>query len=440
MSKDTKAGGWSIKQIFYSLRDAVSLRHFYRDPNNRDITREPIGGGSARGDASPRIDRALQLSTVWSCVRLISGTISTLPLFMYERAEKNGRTVRVVAREHPLFTLLHDSPNADMTPVEFWEAIAVGLLTWGNAYVLKTRSGGRLVALDPLNPAEVTVVRSLDGDVRYVHADARGRREYTEAEVWHIKGFGSDGLIGLSPIGMGWRSMLGAANVEQAASRVFGGNMRPSGVVTIEEILNTDQRGMMKEVIEKGVFGNDQMGYVHLLEGGAKFQQLTINPVDAQMAETLARSVEDICRWFQVPPSMIGHGTAVSNWGTGREQINLGFKQYVLEQYTKRIEKSINKHLLTPAERKRYYAEYSFEGMLRADSAGRSAFYSTALQNGWMTRNEVRELENWEAVDGADDLTCQSNLVPVKLLGKSPAASTPPEPEETENDDPDQVD
>lgn len=421
MSEKKKTGSLSLKAIYFSIRDALAYRQLDRDPGNRDISRSDY---PSRSDATPRIDRALQLSTVWSCVRLISGTISSLPIFIYERTTTNGRDTRRVAREHPLYALLHDSPNADMTAVEFWEAILVGLLTWGNAYVLKSYgTGRRLVALDPLNPALMTVMRTLDGAVTYIYADPRGRKEYTEREIWHIKGFGSDGLIGYSPIGMGWRSMIGAANVEDASSKTFSSDMRPSGVVSINEILDKDQRGQMKKAIIDGVFSDPGMGKLHLLEGGAKYQAMGINPVDAQMAEILNRSVEDLCRWYQVPPSMIGHGTAVSNWGTGREQINLGFKQYVLDQYTTRIEQSIAKNLLTPAERLRYYAEYSFESLLRSDSAGRAAFYNAALNGGWLNVNEVRALDNWGPVAGGDIYRVQSNMVPLTMLGKITATT-----------------
>jgi HK97 family phage portal protein len=324
-----------------------------------------------------------------------------------------------------------------MTAVEFWECVAVGLLTWGNAYVLKARgAGGKLVALDPLNPALVTVSRTRSGTRVYLYADQGGQKQYTEDEIWHIKGFGTDGLSGLSPIGMGWRSMMGAANAETAASNLFGGSMRPSGVVSIPEILTPEQRDQMQGVITNGVFGNSELGRQFLLEGGAKYQQLTINPIDAQMTEQLARSVEDVCRWFQVPPSMIGHGTAVSNWGTGREQINLGYLQHVLDPYLQRIRQSIAKNLLTAAERRRYYAEHSLEGLLRADSAGRAAFYSTMVQNGIYTSNFCRALENLPPMDGGDELRCQSNLVPVKLLGKitTAASKEPTETEETDDD------
>jgi len=415
MSDKKKTAGLSLKSIYFSIRDALAYRQLDRDPGNRDVTR---GDYHSASDATPRIDRALQLSTIWSCVRLISGTISTQPLFLYERTETDGRDTRRIAREHSLYYLLHDSPNADMTAVEFWECVVVGLLTWGNSYVLKSYSGSRLVALDPLNPALMSVRRTLDGDVTYIYADPRGQKEYTEREIWHIKGFGSDGLIGYSPIGMGWRSVLSASNVENASAKTFGKDLRPSGVVSITEILKADQRKQMQEAIVDGVFGNMEIGKLHLLEGGAKYQQIGINPVDAQMAETLSRSVEDLCRWYQVPPSMIGHGTAVSNWGTGREQINLGFKQYVLDPYLTRIEQSIAKNLLTAAERKKYYAEFNLESLLRADSSGRANFYDKMIKGGIYTPNFCRALENEPPLPGGDRLYMQSNMIPLEMVGE----------------------
>lgn len=415
MTKQTKTRSLSLKAIYFSIRDALAYRQLDRDPGNRDVTRADY---HSAGESTPRIDRALQLSTIWSCVRLISGTISTQPLFLYERTVTDGRDTRRIAREHPLYFLLHDSPNADMTAVEFWECVTVGLLTWGNSYVLKAFSGSKIVSLDPLNPALMTVRRTLDGDVTYIYADPRGQKEYTEREIWHIKGFGSDGLIGYSPIGMGWRSVISASNVENASSTTFGSNMRPSGVVSIAEILKPDQRQQLQDVITKGVFSSEKMGTLQLLEGGATYQQLTINPVDAQMVEQLSRSVEDLCRWYQVPPSMIGHGTAVSNWGTGREQINLGFKQYVLDPYLTRIEQSIAKHLLTPAERKKYYAEFNLESLLRADSAGRASFYDKMIKGGIYTPNFCRSLENEPPLPGGDKLYMQSNMIPLEMVGQ----------------------
>ena len=407
------AAGLALKSTFFSIRDAVAYRGL-RDPN-KDVT---INHGDVR-HGTPGVNAALQLSVVWSCVRLIAETIATLPLITYERKTVNGREIRVVAREHPLYALLHDSPNADMTAVEFWEAVVSQICLWGNAYCLKSFNGiGKLIALDPLNPALMAVRRTLDGAVTYVYADPRGQREYNESEIWHIKGFGTDGLMGLSPITVGWRSMCGATAVENASANTFTNNMRTQAVVSVKEILSIEQRAQMKTKVLGAVFGNASTGQLQLLEGGAEYKQLSMNPNDAQMLETRTFSVEDMCRWFGMPPSMIGHGTAVSNWGTGREQINQNFIDYVLRAYMRRIEQGVWKSLLSPAERTRVFSEYSVEGLLRGDSAARAAFYATMTQNGIYTRNFCRSLENLEPLDGGDELTVQSNLIPLSLLGK----------------------
>ena len=412
-SKAAAASGLALKSVYFSVRDAIAYRGV-RDAN-KDVT---INYGDLRNGA-PAVNAALQLSVVWSCVRLIAETIATLPLITYERKVVDGREVRVVAREHPLYYLLHDSPNADMTAVEFWEAVVSQICLWGNAYCLKTYAGaGRIVALDPLNPALMTACRTLDGSVRYLYADPRGQKEFTEDEIWHIKGFGTDGLMGISPITAGWRSMTGATAAENASANTFGKGMRMSGVLTMAEYLSPKQREDAKGKVMGAVFGDDRTGNMLLLEGTTSFQQLSMNPADAQMLETRSFSVEDLCRWFGMPPSMIGHGSAVSNWGTGREQINLNLIQYVLRAYMVRIEQGIKKSLMNPGERARFFAEYSVEGLLRGDSVTRFQVYATATQNGLKTRNECRALENDPPLDGGDELTVQSNLVPLTLLGK----------------------
>jgi HK97 family phage portal protein len=408
----------AVKGIFFSIRDALAYRHAVHDPY-KNITTSHTRNEPRFGPGTPHIDYALSLSTVWSCIRLIAETIATLPLITYEEKLVNGRIVRVPAKDFALYGLLHDSPNSEMTAVDFWTAVMFGLLGWGNAYVLKSYGSlGRLVALDPLNPALMTVRRLRDGSVQYLYADPTGPKEYTSKEVWHIKAFGSDGLMGISPIGMGWRSVSGATAAENASADMFTNDMRVSAVLTHKDFLKPEQREQLKTKWIGDVFGDSRTGQMMLIEGATEFKQLSINPVDAQMLETRSYSVEDLCRWFGVPPSMVGHGTAVSNWGTGREQQNLGFLQYVLRAYMVRIEQGIKKSLMTPAERLRYLSEFSVEGLLRADSATRYATYATQVQNGLKTRNECRALENDPPMDGGDELTVQVNLTPLKLLGK----------------------
>lgn len=424
-----KASGFSLKAIYGSIRAALSFRELDRDPGNRDITR----GDYPDTDCTPKVDRALQLSTVWACVRLISNSIAAMPLFIYERTETGGRETRRIARDHPLYSVLHDSPNADQTAFEFRRLVSWRLSLWGNFYALKGKSRGEIKTLDPLDPWLMTVRRNQYGEREYVYADPTGQKVYGEDEVWHLMGPSEDGLTGLSPIGVGWRSLARARNVNDASLRLFGGAMRPSGVVSIDEILDATQREQMKSKLIDGVFGDPSIGKLHLLEGGAKYQQLTINPVDAQMMEQLNASVEDICRWFGMPPSKIGHGTAVSNWGTGREQQNLGFLQEVLDPDLMMIEQSIAKWLMNPVERLTYFAEFGRESRLRMDSSSRANYYDKMIKAGVYTPNFCRALENLEPLPGGDQLFMQSAMLPLDKLGQvTPGTQTDTIPQEND--------
>lgn len=379
----------------------------YRSAVGRDV-----------GDARMSVDAAMQLSVIFAGVRLVAQTVATLPLIVYRRKNGGGREV---AYDHPLYALLHDSPNADQTAVEFWEEVITSIALRGRAYIHKAVDvNGVVFALTPLHPDRIGVPYYNTSGARvwpYNHP-TRGKLEYPDREIWVQRGY-----CGMSVIQYGARSMGAAENAERAASKLYGSDMRPTAVITRDEILNKTQRAQVKEAIEDGMMKSISGTGIRLIEGGMKYQQLSLTPEDAQLLESRQFGVEELCRWIGVPPSMIGHGTAVSNWGTGREQINLSFLQYVLNAYTERLEQGIAKWLIRPEERRRIYAEFSVEGLLRADSAGRAAFYGTAVQNGWMTRNEVRELENWPTMDDGNELTVQSNLVPLSLLGKDSANS-----------------
>lgn len=402
------------KSTFFSIGDAMAYREVTRDPGNRDITvNDPY-------NTAPRIGRALQLSTVFACVLLRANAIATMPLFLFERTVTGGIDTRRVARDQSLYRLLHDSPNADMTAFDFKRCLAIRLLTWGNFYALKTyNKAGDIISLDPLDPSLITVRPLTNGGREFLYADPRGQVRFSEDEVWHLKGFSEDGLTGMSPIAIGARSMIAAQNLANAGSKLFGDNLKPTAIITRDEILTKEQRRQIKESIADGMMATVAGGPLRLIEGGMKYQQLAINPQDAQMIEQLNASVEDLCRWFGVPPAKIGHGTSVSNWGTGREQQNLGFLQEVLDPDLVMIEQSIAKNLLRPAERIRYFAEFGRESSLRMDSGSRADFYSKMTQNGIYTRNYCRALENLEPLPGGDELTVQSNLIPMIMLGKA---------------------
>lgn len=395
----------SIVSAAYTLRDVVTFRRA-----NNITTDQP--GLAAYQDSTGAPDAALQLGVVWACIRLIAETVATLPLITY----KNVGERRLVAREHPLYSILHDSPNADMTAVEFWEAVVAQLCLRGNAYCYKTfNSLGQIISLNPLDPDKMGKPRRLPGgDIVYPY----GGKDLTEREVWHIKGFGTDGLCGISPVRAGLLSMAAARSADRAAAATFGNNLKPHAVMTMPDFLKPDQRKQMKEAIADGAFDGSPGERIRLVEGGMTYAQLSLSPEDAQLLETRTFQVEDLCRWFSVNPALVGHPGTASNFGTGREQIMLNFLQFTLRPYLVRIEQGIKKSLLTPAERIKYFAEYSVEGLLRADSKTRIEVYAQQVQNGLKTRNECRALENDPPLPGGDELTVQSNLVPVTLLGK----------------------
>jgi HK97 family phage portal protein len=366
---------------------------------------------------------ALQLAAWWACVRLLSETVATLPLFVYRMGADGSRELD---RDHALYGLLHDSPNADQTAVEFWEGQIAALCTAGNGYSEKVFSAGRLVALQPLMPDCVRVRRDPDGALVYDVTD-RGRVEsFSEDKIFHIRGFGG-GDQGLSPVAYARQTLGITVATEKAAGKAFAQGLRASGFFTAPAgaKLTPEQREQFRRTFIDPYVGGDASAKVGLLEAGFDFKPVTISLHDAELLLSRRWNVEEICRWLNVPPILIGHaGQGQTMWGSGVEQIMLGWLTLGLRPYLSRIEQAIAKRLMTPADRNaRLKAEFSVEGLLRADSASRAAFLSTMVQNGIYTRNRARALEN-EPRDPdpmADRLTVQSNLIALSKLGESGA-------------------
>lgn len=390
--------------------------------------REPEGwyspGSESHAGEGVNAQSVLGLSAAWACVNLLAGTIASLPLMVY-RTKADG--TREVARDLPLYRLLHDSPNFDQTAVDFWEFIAASLELWGNAYARKIRQGGRIVALEPIQPDLVNVRRLDNGNLEYRWSQDGRSYVLTQNDVLHIRGFGGNPLGGMSTLTFGRHAFGLASAIDKAAGNTFRNGLRPSGIMTFEQFLKAEQR----EVIEKGLIdkftGAMNAGRPMVLEGGTKWQQLTINPEDAQMLQSRGFSVEEVCRFFGVPPHMVGHTQNSTSWGTGLEQQTLGFQKFTLRRRLKRIEQAAEKQLLTPDDRAGgIVIEFNLEGLLRGDSAARSAFYQSGLQNGWMTINEVRALENMPPVEGGNVPRMQSQNVPITQAGQ-PALPPPTE-------------
>ncbi|SFY16441.1 phage portal protein, HK97 family [Azotobacter vinelandii] len=335
---------------------------------------------------------------------------------VYERKADGSRED---ARSFPLYDVVHTSPSDDMTAFQFWQAMVSSMLLWGNAYAEIRRVGDRVAALDFLLPSRIDLDCDDNGRLEYYYTPKKGaRRDINRSNMLHIPAFTLDGRIGLSAICYGVDVFGSAMSADDAANGTFKNGLLPTVAFKVDRVLQPGQREEFREYV-KTISGAMNSGKSPVLEQGITPETIGINPNDAQLLESRAFSIEEICRWFGVPPWMIGQTDKGSNWGTGLEQQMLAFLTFCISSFTNQIQQCVNKRLLTAVERQRYYAEFSLEGFLKADSAGRAAWYSTMAQNGFMTRNEGRRKENLPELPGGDILTVQSNLVPLDQLGQS---------------------
>lgn len=375
-----------------------------------------LGGQSSSGKRVT-VDNAMQLSAVWSCVRIISTSVAGLPMGVYQREADGGRKD---ARDTLLYDIVHTSPNEDMTAFQFWQAMVAAMLLRGNAFAEIMRIGNRIIALDFLLPSRVDMDLDGDGRITYWYRPRKGpRRQIERQDMLHIPAFSLDGRVGLSAIRYGADVFGAAMSADDAANGTFKNGLLPTVAFKVDRVLNPDQRDEFRDYV-KQVSGALNSGRSPVLEKGITPESIGINPVDAQLLESRGYSVEEVCRWFGVPPWMVGKTDSGSNWGTGLEQQMIAFLTFSISSITNQIQQCVNKRLLTPVERRSYYAEFSLEAFLKADSAGRSAWYSQMTQNGIMTRDECREKENLPRHGGnAGVLTVQTNLTPIDKLGES---------------------
>lgn len=355
-------------------------------------------------------DKAMHLSAVWACVRLLSESVSTLPLKIYERQPDGSRKP---ATSHPAYQVLCRRPNMEMTPSRFMLMVVASICLRGNAFVEKKMIGNRMVSLVPLLPQNMVVKRLDNGNLEYTYTEVQTQRVIPVKNLMHIRGFGLDGVCGMMPM-MAGRDVIGSAMaVEESAAKIFENGLQSSGFLSAEQALDKDQRERLRGYMQ-AFTGSKNAGKIMVLEGGLKYQNVTMNPEAAQMLESRAFSIEEICRWFRVPPFMVGHANKQSSWASSVEGMNLQFLTNTLRPLLVNIEQEISRCLLDGDED--LFAEFSVEGLLRADSAGRAAYYTTALQNGWMSRNDVRRLENMPPIEGGELYTVQLNLTPLEDL------------------------
>jgi len=370
---------------------------------------------------------ALSVSAVYACVRVLSESLASLPLDLFKYLQNKGSEKD---REHPLYRVLHDEPNPEMTSFNFRETEMSHLLTFGNAYSQIIRNyGGQVIGLYPLMPDRMEVHRDDDsGDIYYVYHvrkdDAlaglqKGDPVRLEAEdVLHIPGLGFDGLIGYSPIAM-MRDSIGASlAADEYSAKFYENGATPSGVLEHPGVLKDPKK--LRESWHAAYGGSGNAGKVAILEEGLTFKSISISPADAQLIEARKFQIEDIARIFRVPPHMIGdleHATY-----SNIEHQSLEFVKYTLGPWMVRWEQAMDRALLNDAEKRDHYIQFNAEGLLRGDLQSRNNAYAVARQNGWMSANDIRRKEGLDLIPeelGGDRYLCNGNMVDIASAGRS---------------------
>jgi HK97 family phage portal protein len=345
------------------------------------------------------IDGALQVSAVWACVELLSDNIASLPLFVYER-EPGADGHKNLARGTELWKLLHDNPNRRNTPMEFWQFMTLNFILRGNAYARVVRNAaGEAIELLPLSSDQVEVEVDSTGKVIYKYSFEGKIIVYDERSILHWKDKGN-GIYGMSRLDY-MRSSVGVAiSAQNHTEQGYRKSGRRPGVFMIDKLLTQEQREKIRKNYSGLVEGSDDDLLV--LEAGAKFEPLSLSPADLQLLDTRKFAVEDIARWFGVSSVMINDTAKTTTWGTGITELIEGFYKFRLRPMLEGLEQAIERRVLTPGQREKYTVEFSLDAILRGSFRDRLEAASTAVNNGLMTRNEYRQLENLPPKDGGD--------------------------------------
>lgn len=344
-------------------------------------------------------ETAESVSAVYACVQAISETVASLPLILYRRTDDGGRER---APEHPLYEVLHGRPNAWQSALEFREQLQSHVLLRGNAFAeIRFGYDGQVRELLPLHPDRVTVLQLESGRLAYDVADRNGRRRrMVQDEILHLKHRADNGVIGKSPIQAARETVHLARAEREHGIATFSNGTRLSGILKYPGKLNEEQRQLIRNSWNTQHAGGENSGKTAILEEGIDFTPVQMKLEDAQWIAARQFSVEEVCRLFRVPPTMVGdlrHGNYSNTLELARH-----FVVHTLRRHLVMWEQAISLALLTDRGRRLYFAEHSVEGLLRGDSTTRASFYSSGIKDGWLLRSEVRQLENLPAIEGMD--------------------------------------
>ena len=360
---------------------------------------------------------SMQMTAVYACVRILAETIADLPLHVYKYND-GGKELDY---KHPLYKLLHDEPNPEMTSFIWRETMMTHLMLWGNAYSQIIRNGkGEIIGLYPLMPDRMKVDRDDAGKLYYEYrvTDDDGKKvnknpvKLSPHDVLHIPGLGFDGLVGYSPIAMAKNAIGMSIAAEEYGAKFFSNNATPGGILEFPGVIKDHEK--VRESWRQGFGGSNNAQNIAILEQGMKFTPITISPEQAQFLETRKFQIDEIARLFRIPPHMIGdlEKSSFSNI----EQQSLEFVKYTLSPWVSRWEQSMCRSLLKPEEKGEYFIKFNVDGLLRGDYKSRMDGYAVGRQNGWMSANDIRELENMDKIpadQGGDDYLVNGNMIPI---------------------------
>lgn len=374
-------------------------------------------------------DSALQQSGVWRCVRILSETIASLPIKIYEKGTDGELNELEDAPENPIWYVLTQSPNKWQTVQEWLETFFLNLVLHGNAFNRIERSAsGKITGLIPL-PAQNMEVQSVEGVPMYIYHDPDGHVIVIAYEnMWHCKLFGN-GLIGLSPLGYAKAAIGLASASEEYSAKFFTNEGKPAGVVSTDQLLTEAQRQTLRTRFTTLGGGSENKHRTMVLEAGMKYQAVQARPDEMQMIETRNFQLADISRFFGVPLFLLNSVEKTTTWGSGLTQIMAGFYLMTLRPYLTRFEQGATKHLMTPKQRRKYVIAFDFDELLRADLTTRAEIDGKNISNSIMTINEVRKKRHLPPLIGGDRPMVNGGYVPLDQVGNEPSKHTKPNQE-----------
>lgn len=372
--------------------------------------------GDTGGSKNVTADAAMKISAVWRCVNLISGGVATLPLDLKRRVGDR----RVDADDHPLWSVLRRKPNRWQTPAEFRRMMQASVLLRGNGYAYKVTSGKKVLELIPLAADNVEVKQERDMSLKYSVTLPSGQRTVLEQkDMLHLRGMSFDGVKGLPVITYAREAMGLAIATESHAGALFHNGTRAGGVIKHEGTLGPEGQESLRQSLEYYRSGGALEGRDLILEEGMEYERLAMTSVDAQFIQTRVQSLAEIGMYFGVPLHLIGLNDKASSWGTGIEQMGIGFVTYTMQDWLTMWEQAIGRDLIDEKEVD-LYARFNIAGLLKGDTTARYTAYATGKQWGWLSSNDIRALEDMNPIDGGDEYLQPLNMAP---LGEQPTTA-----------------